>query len=68
MSDTVTVPVTGAGENQITIVVRKDNSDWVSDPSANVLYIDQVKGEGERTNIVFGIDTDKWAEDTYKIL
>ncbi len=67
VSDTVTVPVTGAGENQITIVVRKDNSDWVSDPSANVLYIDQVKGEGERTNIVFGIDTDKWAEDTYKI-
>lgn len=67
-ANTATVAVTGAGANQITIVVRTAAGDWVGDPNANVLYIDQVTGQGATTNVTFGLDP-KWKSDTvtYKL-
>jgi len=54
---TVTIPVTGAGESQITIVVRTEGDAWLTDPNNNVVYIDQVTGTGATTNITFTVDS-----------
>lgn len=65
----VTVPVTGTTTSgQVTIVVRKDNDNWLTDPNSNVVYIDQITGAEGSTSITFGID-DKWlnAPGEYKI-
>ncbi len=65
----VTVPVTGTTTSgQVTIVVRKDGDNWLTDPNSNVIYIDQVTGAEGSTSITFGID-EKWlsAPGEYKI-
>ena len=67
----VTVPVTGTSSSgQVTIVVRKDNDNWLTDPNNNVVFIDQVTGADGATSITFGIDNKWLAEDKqgeYKI-
>ncbi|MDD4690200.1 MAG: hypothetical protein PHE51_10705 [Eubacteriales bacterium] len=65
----ITVPVTGtSASGQVTIVVRKDNDNWLTDPNSNVIFIDQVTGAEGTTSITFGIDP-KWASQggLYKI-
>ena len=67
--ESITVPVTGTNTSgQVTIVVRTEGDAWLTDPNANVVFIDQVTGADSSTSITFGIDS-KWlsAPGTYKI-